>query len=155
MKPLITFALTAVLAIALTSCRKNQFHKIDDGNAFVFSRGDSMLYLATRTCYATGVFNYQLCIINRFSLESKYISVPDFIAITVVDDGFKIAVPEWKTAGEVCAPWEEKWMIHDEYLDWDGNVIRIDSTEYDIEELNTRYGKSKDDYIQAIYGDHL
>ena len=34
---------------------------------------------------------------------------------------------------------DEVWVMHDEYLDWSGNVVRVDSKEYDYQTMRGKY----------------
>ena len=42
--------------------------------------------------------------------------------------------------------------MHDEYLNWDGKVTRVDTAEYDYEAMNEKYLRGKYTYVKGFYG---
>jgi len=110
------------------------------------------LYLVTRVNANSNGWTteYQLFIVNCETLEAKYIC--DFAAITTTNEGFRIAVARLTNEETSTCTADEIWVMHDEYLDWNGKVIRVDTAEYDYETMNKKYLRGKYTYVKGFYG---
>ena len=42
--------------------------------------------------------------------------------------------------------------MHDEYIDWDGHVTRVDTAEYDYETMDKKYLCGEYTYVKGFYG---
>lgn len=110
------------------------------------------LYLVTRVNANSNGWTteYQLFIVNCETLEAKYIC--DFAAIATTDEGFRIAVARLTNEETSTCTADEIWVMHDEYLDWNGKVIRVDTAEYDYETMNKKYLRGEYTYVKGFYG---
>lgn len=110
------------------------------------------LYVVTRVNANSNGWTteYQLFIVNCETLEAKYIC--DFAAIATTDEGFRIAVARLTNEETSTCTADEIWVMHDEYLDWKGKVIRVDTAEYDYETMNKKYLRGEYTYVKGFYG---
>lgn len=110
------------------------------------------LYVVTRANANSNGWTteYQLFIVNCETLEAKYIC--DFAAIATTDEGFRIAVTRLTNEDTATCTADEIWVMHDEYLDWSGNVIRVDKVEYDYEAMKKKYLRGEYTYVKGFYG---
>ena len=93
---------------------------------------------------------YQLFIVNCETLEAKYIC--DFAAIEATGKGFRIAVARLTNEELTTCTANEIWLMHDEYLDWNGKVTRIDTAEYDFKTMEEKYLRGEDTCVKGFYG---
>ena len=110
------------------------------------------LYVVTRVnANSNGwITEYQLFIVNCETLEAKYIR--DFAAIAITDEGFRIAVARLTNEETSTCTADEIWLMHDEYLDWGGNVTRVDKAEYNHETMMKKYLRGEYTYVKGFYG---
>ena len=110
------------------------------------------LYIVTRiNANSNGwVSEYQLFIVNCETLEAKYIC--DFAAIATTEEGFQIAVARLTNEETSTCTANEIWVMHDEYLNWDGKVTRVDTAEYDYEAMKEKYLRGKYTNVKGFYG---
>ena len=113
---------------------------------------DKSLYIVTRVNANSNGWTteYQLFIVNCETLEAKYIC--DFAAIATTDEGFRIAVTRLTNEDTATCTADEIWVMHDEYLDWNGNVTHVDTAEYDYEIMNQKYLRGEYTYVKGFYG---
>lgn len=126
------------------------YYRYDDGEDFYadgihepfhysVSPDSKYLYLVTAV-QANGsgwVTEYQLYKINVSTLECKMIT--ECAAIEATGTGFKIAKDGLDEDDTASCTLEEKMMVHDEYLDWEGNTVKIDKNEYFHDVMVSKY----------------
>ena len=134
----------------------------DDFFAYIGGVPDHLLYLPcedNNSLYVVTQVNansngwtaeYQLFIVDMETIEAQYIA--DFAAIEVVVDGFRIAAARLTNEDTATCTADEVWVLHDEYLDWSGKVIRVDSEEYDYQTMKDKYQNGKYTYVKGFYG---
>lgn len=110
------------------------------------------LYVVTRVNANSNGWTteYQLFIVNCETLEAKYIC--DFAAIATTEEGFRIAVARLTNEETSTCTADEIWVMHDEYIDWNGNVIHIDPAEYDYKTMSKKFLRGKYTYVKGFYG---
>ena len=115
-------------------------------------RDNKSLYVVTRANANSNGWTteYQLFIVNCETLEAKYIC--DFAAIATTDEGFRIAVTRLTNEDTATCTADEIWVMHDEYLDWNGKVTHVDTAEYDYGIMNKKYLRGEYTYVKGFYG---
>ena len=110
------------------------------------------LYIVTRVNANSNGWTteYQLFTVNCETLEAKFIC--DFAAIATTGEGFKIAVARLANEDTSTCTADEIWVMHDEYLDWNGKVTRVDTAEYDYETMEEEYLRGKYTCVKGFYG---
>ena len=110
------------------------------------------LYIVTRVNANSNGWTteYQLFTVNCETLEAKFIC--DFAAIATTDEGFRIAVARLANEDTSTCTADEIWVMHDEYLDWNGKVTRVDTAEYDFEMMEEKYLRGEYTCVKGFYG---
>lgn len=106
---------------------------------YTVSPDSTHLYVATAS-HANGsgwVTEYQLYKVNAATLECKMIA--ECAAIEATNTGFRIAKAGLDEDDTASCSLEEKMMVHDEFLDWEGNTVRIDKNEYFYDTMSSKY----------------
>lgn len=141
-----------------------RYEEIDDFFAFIGGIPDHILYLPSadkKSLYlVTRVHansdgwasEYQLFILNCETLEAKYIC--ECAAIATTNNGFRIAVARLTNEETATCTADEIWVMHDEYLDWKGNVTRIDKKEYDYKVMDEKYKTGEYTYVKGFNCKH-
>ena len=93
---------------------------------------------------------YQLFKVDIKKLTSKFLL--DCAAIAINEPyGFVVSRARLANRETATCTAEQIWAMHDEYIDYDGNVTRIDQVEYDAIELDARYREEDDDnYVKSF-----
>ena len=101
-------------------------------------------YIYIVTCYMAKhdgqKSEFQLFKVNCETKESQFLY--DYIAIKATDNGFIMA--------KVRASKNETWLMHNEYIDWDGEITHIESSEYDYETLRRQYLSNEYTFISGF-----
>ncbi len=110
------------------------------------------LYIVTRVhANSNGwVTEYQLFKIDCETLESKFIC--ECAAIATTNKGFTIAVARITNEETATCTADEIWVMHDEDLDWKGNVIKVSNKEYSYEIMKKKYLQGEDTLIKGFSG---
>lgn len=119
---------------------------------YITSQDKNYLYIVTGVMANSNGWTteYQLFIVNCETLEAKYIC--DFAAIATTDEGFRIAVARLTNEDTATCTADEIWVMHDEYLDWNGKVTHVDTAEYDYGIMNKKYLRGEYTYVKGFYG---
>ncbi|MCR5850560.1 MAG: hypothetical protein K6G92_07590 [Bacteroidaceae bacterium] len=123
---------------------------IPDLSHYTVSRDKKSLYVVTRVhANSNGwVTEYQLFKVDCETLEAKFIC--ECAAIAVTDKGFTIAVARIINEDTATCSADEIWVMHDEYLDWNGNVTSVSKQEYDGADMESKYLQSEYTYIKGF-----
>lgn len=91
---------------------------------------------------------YQLFKVNCETEEVQFIC--DCAAITVNKNGFTVARASLTNEDEATCTAEEIWVMHDEYLDWNGNVLRVSNDEYDYDAMVSKYMHDDSSFLKGF-----
>jgi len=71
-------------------------------------------------------------------------------AIAARRNGFTIAVARLVNEDTARCTADEIWVMHDEYLDWNGNVTKVGKHEYNYKEMESKYSICEDTFIKGF-----
>ena len=116
------------------------------------SPDNKSLYIVTRVnANSNGwITEYQLFIVDCETLKARFIR--DFAAIAVTANGFSIAVARLTNRETATCTAEEIWVMHDEYLDWNGNVVNVSKKEYDYKKMKRKYQSGEYTFVKGFHG---
>lgn len=83
---------------------------------------------------------FQLFEVNCETKESQFLY--DCIAIKATDNGFIMA--------KVRTSKKDTWLMHNEYIDWNGDIAHIESNEFDYETLCSLYLSNENTLISGF-----
>lgn len=111
---------------------------------YTVSKDKRYLYVVTRVHANSNGWTteYQLFKVDCETLDAQFVC--ECAAIASVDTGFIIAVARITNEDTATCTADEIWVMHDEYLDWDGNVTKVSKQEYS-------YKAMEDKYLQGEY----
>lgn len=123
----------------------NQFH-------YLPSQDKKSLYLVTRVQANSNGWTseYQLFKVDCETLEARFIC--DCAAIKATDKGFTVAQCRLTNRETATCTADEDWVMHDEYLDWDGNIVQVKEKEYGIRMMSIKYYSAPNTYVKGFYG---
>lgn len=106
---------------------------------YTVSKDKRYLYVVTEAhANSNGwITEYQLLKVDCETLDAEFIC--ECAAIASTDIGFIIAVARLTNEDTARGTADEIWVMHDEYLDWDGNVIKVSKQEYYYETMQDKY----------------
>lgn len=140
--------------VELVYHRYDSTNFLEDGNPCAFSYTISPdgenLYLVTRVFANSNGWTteYQLFKVNCETLEAKFIC--DCAAMAVTENGFTVAQARLTNRDEATCNAEQIYVMHDEFLDWDGNVLRVSNEEYDYDMMDVKYLNDDDSYLKGF-----
>ena len=123
---------------------------IPDMSHYRVSKDKKNLYVVTRVHANSNGWTreYQLFIINCETLEWKFLC--ECAAIATTDKGFTIAVARLTNEDTAKCTADEIWLMHDEHLDWNGNVTKVSKKEYKYDEMKKKYFQSEYTFIKGF-----
>ena len=123
---------------------------IPDMSHYRVSKNKRYLYVVTRVHANSNGWTteYQLFLVNCETLESKFLC--ECAAIAATENGFTIAVARLTNEDTARGTAEEIWVMHDEYLDWSGNVTRVSKREYSYEVMEKKNFQSEYTLIKGF-----
>lgn len=95
-------------------------------------------------CGSGWISEYQLFKIDCLTLEVRMIA--ECAAIKTTTAGFTVAQCRCTNKGIGVSSCDEIWVVHDEYLDWNGNITSVDTMEYRYSEMEHRYATPDKEY---------
>lgn len=136
---------------------------LDEGSfypLFYYARSNNRYQYINRYLYVvTGVgtnsngwtSEYQLFKVDCKTLQSKLLL--ECAAIAVNEPyGFVVSQARLTNRETATCTADEIWVMHDEFIDWNGNVTRVDTAEYDYETMNKKYLRGEYTYVKGFYG---
>lgn len=91
---------------------------------------------------------YQLFKVNCETEDIKFIC--DCAAMAVTDSGFTVVQARLTNRDEARCNADMIYVMHDEFLDWDGNVVRVSDEEYDYDMMDVKYLNDDDSYLKGF-----
>lgn len=83
------------------------------------------------------VTEYQIFKVDVETKKSRFLV--DCAAIEVVSDGFIVAQARCTNADTARGTYEENWVMHDEKIDFDGNIVYVSKKEYSYEVMTEKF----------------
>ena len=137
---------------------------LDEGSfypLFYYARSNNRYQYINRYLYVvTGVgansngwtSEYQLFKVDCKTLKSKFLL--DCAAIAINEPyGFVVSQARLTNRETATCTADEIWVMHDEYLDWNGKVTRVDTTEYDCNKtMDKKYLCGEYTYVKGFNG---
>lgn len=119
---------------------------------FQYTVSPDKKYLYIVTCVMANsngwTSEYQLFKVNCETEDIQFIC--DCAAMAVNKKGFVVAQARLTNEDEATCTTEEIWVMHDEYLDWDGKVLRVSNDEYDYDTMVRRYMNEDNSYLKGF-----
>lgn len=117
---------------------------------YITSQDKNYLYIVTGVMANSNGWTseYQLFKVNCETEEVQFIC--ECAAIAVNKNGFTVARARLTNEDEATCTAEEIWVMHDEYMDWDGNVVRVSNEEYDYDMMDVKYLNDDDSYLKGF-----
>lgn len=94
------------------------------------------------------IWNYHLFKFDCETLEMIFICAGAAIAAT--KEGFTIAVARLANADTARSTADEIWVMHDEYLDWNGYVTKVWQNEYNYSVMEERYSQGNHTLLKGF-----
>lgn len=126
------------------------FGSIPDLSHYIVSSDKKTLYVVTGVHANSNGWTreYQLFKVDCETLKAKFIC--DCAAIAATDNGFTIAVARLTNEEAATCTADEIWVMHDEYLDWNGNITRVSKQEYCDACMERKYLQGEYTFIKGF-----
>lgn len=92
---------------------------------------------------------YQLFKVDCETTEVTFIC--ECAAIAAIENGFVVAKARLTNPETTTCTADEIWVLHDEYLDWNGKVVSVDKHEYKYKRMEKKYQHGEYTYVRGFY----